>query len=344
MKHQINCLGKGRGSRHYRVLLLAVCACFFSSQAAETCTPRAPKEVFFPNIVPWSDKESTVSSVIKVKCVNTDSGWNRQFSYCLSLGAGTAGDTVGSRKLTRDGVVGAEAIALTINSNGSQFGSYNAGTGTKGISVNRRVFRYSYDDSIVPVNFTISGWSAATKAGVYKTSFPPAQASFAQEASTGYWDVLNCTVSTPDLSKSFPFDVSVTVPDYCEISANPGGLAFHEQRGALSRRMVAQTSMKLRCTADTAYSIGLESLSEKHAGFGVMKSTSHSGDEAHEVPYVLFKDRQAMALPWGNKESDRYRGIGTGEVQTIHIYGAISSPETITPGTYEDRVMVLISY
>jgi spore coat protein U-like protein len=65
---------------------------------------------------------------------------------------------------------------------------------------------------------------------------------------------------------------------------------------------------------------------------------------AEFVLYGLYRD-SARSLPFGNTIGiNTLAGTGSGLAQSVMVYGGIAPQATPSPGTYNDRIVVTLTY
>lgn len=138
------------------------------------------------------------------------------------------------------------------------------------------------------------------------------------------------------VTTSASLSVSMVVNADCEIS-NIGALAFATpQPDATSAEQAA--SFELRCTANTPFSLGIDS-----GTAGAASRMLTGAASGKKVPYELFKDA-ALTEPWGNDDTTRLTSSGTGASQAFSVYGRVADLSTAVPDSYSDSVTLSVSY
>lgn len=155
---------------------------------------------------------------------------------------------------------------------------------------------------------------------------PPMPASCISGGSTG----------TPS---SFPFTASGSVPNTCTLSPKPvPDLAFGSVPGIIAANLDRTTAIGLTCTGRTAWQLGIGN--GLNASGNVRRMRSAAG---LFVPYELYRD-SGRSQRWGTTlGSDTVAGTGTGAAQSQTVYGRVA-PQTATPGSYSDTVVVTVTY
>jgi spore coat protein U-like protein len=168
--------------------------------------------------------------------------------------------------------------------------------------------------------------------GSYTSSFsgsPDASLSWAVD--TGQ----DCTAVGNSNATPFSFDVSASYAATCTVSA---GTMNYGSILDLSSITDATASLSTTCSASSPYTIGLN---DGLASTGTLQRRMTFG--ADHLSYGLYKDSSRLT-PWGNTSGTNMSGTGTGTSQSYTVYGRI--PVQITPpaGTYNDTVIVTVSY
>ncbi|UZW60505.1 Csu type fimbrial protein [Lysobacter enzymogenes] len=155
---------------------------------------------------------------------------------------------------------------------------------------------------------------------------PPMPASCVSGGSTG----------TPS---SFPFTVNGSVPNTCALSPKPvPDLAFGSVPGYVTANVDRTTAIGLTCTGRTAWQLGIGN--GLNASGNIRRMRSAGGQF---VPYELYRD-SGRSQRWGTTlGTDTVSGTGTGAAQSQTVYGRVA-PQTATPGSYTDTVVVTVTY
>jgi len=130
---------------------------------------------------------------------------------------------------------------------------------------------------------------------------------------------------------------TANVPAMCLLTT--ASLNFGSQ-GVLSTAVDAQTSLSIRCTRTTPYTVALS------AGSGAGATTTNrlmTGPSAATIGYALYRDA-ARTQNWGNSPGDIASGTGTGLAQNHMVYGRTPPQTTPAPGAYSDTIIVTVTY
>lgn len=144
--------------------------------------------------------------------------------------------------------------------------------------------------------------------------------------------LLGTTVGVPD------FTVSADVVASCEVDATT--MDFGTIPGQLAQPALAQATINVRCTENSAYSVYLDN--------GASPSATGPADRRlrnglSQLSYGLFFD-PGRSQVWGGIQGSGVAGIGAGANQAIPVYGAIYAGQTAFIGIYTDSVIVTIAY
>jgi len=167
-------------------------------------------------------------------------------------------------------------------------------------------------------------------AGSYLSTFSGTDAEIKFGAVGGSCNTLSSTATTT-------FNVTATVPTTCSVATN--NLNFGTT-GVLTANTDATTTVAPDCTNGAPYRIGLDG--------GLSGATDPTQREmtkaAESVLYGLYRDA-ARSLPFGNTSgTNTLAGTGTGLAQSATVYGRIAPQSTPSPGTYNDTIVVTVTY
>ena len=315
------------------VAILAMAAClwggagFFSKARAATCSFTVTN-VAFGSVDVTANAAVNTTATVSITCSSLLALGG--FKVCVNLGAGSGGATnaanrfmlSGANKLTY-GLFSDAARSIPWGSSLWAAGAANAvlvtfpgsllGTQTETATVYGQV--YSGQQTVV--------------AGSYLSTFSSTNA-----------EIIWPAVSSSDCGGSAAtttFNVTATVPTTCTIATN--NLNFGTA-GVLTANTDATTTVAPDCTNGTPYNIGLD------GGLSVATDPTQRKmkNAAAFVLYGLYRD-SARSLPFGNTiGTNTLGGTGTGLAQSATVYGGIAPQSTPSPGTYNDTIVVTLTY
>lgn len=277
--------------------------------------------------LPTSQIDAT--STITVTCQATiDPG---DLRVCLSLPAGSGGNTVLDRRLVnmdRD----IQYQLYTGPSRIVAWGEYQ-GAGTMvvvdfvGLSVGIPVTQ------IVTVYGRLMGGQSDLRAGLYQSTLNP----------TARWErgvlgtLPDCAGVSENETTLPPLNVRFQLEPSCTVAVNP--LDFGNVTDLTAGR-AATTNLAVTCTLGTPYNVALDGGTV--TGDPLDRKMQRVGGTA-TIGYQLFQDH-TRTQPWGNTPGSVLEGIGSGAVQSISIHGWIPAHSVTAIGTYQDLVTVTVEY
>lgn len=187
-------------------------------------------------------------------------------------------------------------------------------------------------------NFTVTetiygrlyaGQSAAAL-GSYSSNFSGAAAeAYALTSGT------NCASGPATASIYGGFSVLATVSPDCTVTSS--ALVF-PSLGLITSVVDATTSLAVRCTSSTAYSVGLN-----NGGAGTGPTNRKMTAGGNSITYGLYRDA-ARSQPWGATSGLTASGTGTGSDQSFTVYGRVPAPQSPPPGSYSDTIVISVAY
>lgn len=136
----------------------------------------------------------------------------------------------------------------------------------------------------------------------------------------------------------FPFPVSATVVNKCTVSASP--LNFGGSVGLLTSAVNATTTLGVQCSNGTPYNVGLDG--GQNSGNNINARKMVLG--ARSITYQLYQNA-ARSTVWGNTVgTNTVAGTGSGNSQSLTVYGQVPAQTTPPAGTYNDVITVTVTY
>lgn len=253
-------------------------------------------------------------------------------TLCPSLDAGTGGsDGSGGRRLAGPG--GAN-VGFQIYQDSGRSQSWGSSTllgfgATPTITMTPDVTGKATKTQTLYAKVT---FGTSTPQGSYTTSF---------DSQNFFWglNLLSCAGVTIGYAIPPPsFTFTANVDPACTVSA--GTLAFGNV-GVLTQAISGQNTIAVRCTANTAWSVGLDN-GQNGTGPTARKMALGAG----RVTYGIYKDSDRTQA-WGaaaQGASAVNAGTGTGATQNLTGYGKVPAQSTPSPGLYADTVIATITY
>jgi spore coat protein U-like protein len=314
------------------LVILAMVAClwggFFSKARAATCSFTVTN-VAFGSVDVTANAAVNTTATVSVTCSSLLALGG--FNVCVNLGAGSGGATNAANRFM---LSGANTLTYGLFSDAARtipWGSslWSAG-GANAVLVSFPGSLVGTQTETATVYGQVYSGQQTVMAGSYLSTFSSTNAEI-------MWPVSNSSCSGFTGTATATFTVTATVPTTCRITTN--NLNFGTA-GVLTANTDATTTVAPDCTNGTPYNIGLDGgLS------GATDPTQRKMKKAAEfVLYGLYRDA-ARSLPFGNTiGTNTLAGTGTGLAQSVTVYGRIAPQATPSPGTYNDTIVVTLTY
>lgn len=347
-----------------RSLALACSVAFLALpvHARLVCSTAGTPEVDFGAVDVWG-AFPTAQQNMTITCTKDALEAGRETRLCLKIGDGAAAaalPTGGPNKYTP---------RLLAHSNGSDAAGFqiyqNAGRTTfwgsdsnpsylttpqvrQGVAFTSFTVPISLYMSMQPLTVAINGTTSleTLPAGVYRSSYAGVHTILKSAMRTVLLGIdSSCEPQGGGGEDTFPFTVKATVTEKCEFVGTIADLDFGTQ-SASATNLEGSTSIKLRCTRNTPYLLGVLPSNGNVNGAGVMLNG------ADQVPYQLHTTAGLPSSVWGNtgtqpsSPGNGLTGVGTGSklIPSTHtIYATVASANA-PAGTYEDTVRVTMFY
>jgi len=319
-------------------VLLALAALLASAGArADTCTASLPA-ITFPSVNPILGAAVAGQSTLTVSC-NFTSALAIGALVCLNLGPGSNGQQ--DPRLLGNGGNRLQYRLSTSSSMAPVWGTTTSGTPIQltfirpllgGQPPSQTVTIYG---QVLPNQFTVPTANNAT------TNYTE---TFGGTATLNYlfYTVTLANCASVPMVTTVPFTVTAPVVNNCTISTSQN-MAFSGAGSAslLNNPIDAAATLAVRCTNNDAYRIRLNGGTN---GTVAQRYMRRSGG-TERIAYSLYTD-SARTLPWGDGSAGTtsYTSVGTGNVQTVTVYGRVPAQAAPTPGSYTDTVQAVIEF
>jgi len=299
---------------------------FFAPAHAATCS-FSVTNVAFGSVDVTANAAVDTTATLSVTCSGIAL---TTVQVCVNFGLGSGGAT---NAATRFMLSGANQLSYSLYSDAARTAVWGsdlwAGAGAGPVSINVPLLLGTNTVTQTVYGRIFSG-QQTVPAGSYLSTFSSSDAEI-QYGALG----LSCGLLTQTATTSF--NVTATVQTTCTVSAN--NLNFGTV-GLLSANTDASTTLSPDCTNGTPYNIGLNG--------GLSGATDPTQRQmtlgAQSVLYGLYRD-SARSLPFGNTiGTNTLTGTGTGLAQSVPVYGRIPPQATPSPGTYNDTIVVTLTY
>lgn len=155
--------------------------------------------------------------------------------------------------------------------------------------------------------------------------------------------LLSAAALSDAANTSTTFGVSTTVNAICIIDS-ASALTFAAYDPSQVAAQSASSSISVRCTNTTPFSIGLNA----GTGQGATLATRVMMSGSNKLNYSLYQDA-GHATVWGNTGSTDMvggtgQGMAAGNAIVNTVYGQIPYQSGTVPGSYSDTVTVTVTY
>jgi spore coat protein U-like protein len=314
------------------VLLVAIFAGATSQAHADSCSA-SMSEVSFGDMKPITRAAVQVTGTLTVTCNWLQTTLTPQVLVCLNLTAATP-------RLLKNGTNSIQYDLYQDAGYTVQWGATSSGTTPISVTLNKPIVSGNATVSTtVPIyGRIVANQPTVPTANNSTTAYTQNFTATDTVLRAGFYLLLppSCPTLTGTAS-SFPFQASTNVINDCTIVAT--NVAFGTA-GLLSSALTAVGSLSVQCTNSDAYRIALDGGSAASVSARKMQ---RSGGGA--VSYQLYVD-SAHTLPWGDGTggTSMMTATGTGNAQSIPVYGVVPPQATPAPGNYTDTITATISF
>lgn len=321
----------------FLLVLLPVGSLFLprTAHAGVTCSATGSTVAFGAFDPQTGDQDS--STTVNFTCAQTNLFLAGQavVTMCANIGTGVGGQI--NPRLMKDGTGhnlqfqlytdSSRSMAYTWGSIGSSTPPYQISFTVPGAFFG---FGGTYDD-----HFTVYARVPTGQAGL-------AAGSYTNLISDSFLTLNSSTNSTPATcgagnDGNFSLNVTATVQNTCTVAAS--NLNFGTPAGLLSSSAHDGTSaITVKCLNGTAYKVALNY--GQHSIGNVRRMQGGSSF----VQYEIYRNA-GRTQRWGNALGvDTVNGSGSGNNQSIDVYGRVPPQTTPAAGTYNDTITVTVTY
>lgn len=191
---------------------------------------------------------------------------------------------------------------------------------------------YAQASGSMPIYGRVFAGQGARPSGGYQSQIPDGQLRYAFGSGSA---PPNCSSGT-NITLGFS-GIHANVPSGCRITAL-SELDFGTLSSSLSSPHDQTASVTLQCPSGTAWQIGMGA-GQYNAGTRRMRNPSGA-----YVSYGLFRNA-GRTLAWGDSLGvNTVSGTGTGSPTPVTIYGRIPAQGSAATGSYQDTVIVTLTY
>lgn len=315
--------------RWLAVLLLACALPWCGALHAQTCTA-TPSNLDFGSVNPITGAAVARSGTINVTCNWTLISLAPNALVCLNLSNTT------TRVLSNGGNTMQYDLYQDSGHTQSWGSSFTGGTPLS-VSIAKPLLGTSASATVNFYGQIGAGQTTVPTTGNASTVYSQ---SFNAETvlAYGYYLLGAPTCASLTANGSFPFTVSATVTNNCNIGAT--GLSFGTA-GVLGAGIDALGSLSVICTNGDAWRISLNGGGSGNVAARSMQRQGGGGS----VGYQLYTDA-THSVPWGDGSAgtSRVTNTGSGLSQIVTVYGRVPPQSTPAPGSYSDTITATIEF
>jgi spore coat protein U-like protein len=303
------------------------CACGLVSPASSQSCSFSVTNVAFGTADVTANLAVDTTATVSVTC---SSILTLGFNVCVNLGAGSGGATNAANRFMQ---AGANTLTYGLFSDAARTTPWGsslwAGGGANAVLVGFPITLVGSVTKNVTAYGRVYPGQQTVNAGSYLSTFSSTNAEIK-------WPVSNSSCTGSSSTATTTFNVTATVPTTCTIGTN--NLNFGTA-GVLTANTDATTTLSPVCTNGTPYNIGLD---KGLNGSSVTARQMKAG--AALINYFMFSN-SGRTTNWGNTVgTDTVAGTGTGSAQSLTVYDRIPAQTTPAPGTYNDTIVVTLTY
>lgn len=277
----------------------------------------------FGNVDTIGNAQASTSADVDISCSGITPG-TETITMCGNIGAGSGGATGGVRQAIGGG--GTLGFALS-TPGGAPWGSTAVPDLGSPYEIDVPVSGNSASLTL-HLQGTVPAGQAAALPGDYSADLTTGDVDFKYAEGS-----LNCSSPSGADDVSAHFSVTASVPANCLLQTHD--LDFGTT-GLIGHNIDADTSMSITCTPGTDYSISIDGGGSGDPDHRLMSAGQNT------ISYGLYKD-PTHGDNWGTGTEGTATVAGDGALHHETLYGRIP-PQAAAPGSYEDTVVVTITY
>jgi spore coat protein U-like protein len=301
--------------------------------AGVSCTA-SMTSVNFGTVDPQSS-QTPASATLDYDCFNPPGNGTVYATICFSIGDGAqgAGNADPRQMLDTDNDV-LEFQLYQDSAHSIVWGSSFFGINTPYVVHARIKNNHHATDTVTLYGLVLPNQFTAIPNPSYQDAFTGGHTAIAvnQNNSLPY---PQCSTS---IQSSFPFTVTAAVQNKCTVTA--ATLDFGTPVGLLTAAIQGTSTVTVTCASGTAYNVGLDG--GQNSGNDINARKMVLG--VNSVGYQLYRDSGRTQV-WGNTiGTNTVAGLGNGSAQNLTVYGQVPAQPTPPAGTYQDTVVVSVTY
>lgn len=304
------------------------------AHATISCTNTSMSAVAFGSVNPLSSQTDSTAT-LSYACSNNDKNTTYSATICFSIGEPAGGPT--NPRVMHDGA--GDALNFQLYQNPSRsiiWGSQFFGSPTPLMINITLAGKATTSGTATLYGRVLGGQATAIPNPGYQDQYQNGDTAVTINQTTGSTAPGSC--SGTQTGSYFPFLVSAAVTSNCFVSASP--LNFGNSVGLLTSVVNATTTLGVQCSNTTPYNVGLDGGQNSGSNINARKMILGTSS----IAYQLYQNSGRTTV-WGNTVgSNTVAGTGNGNTQSLTVYGSVPAQVTPPAGTYNDTIVVTVTY
>ncbi len=315
--------------RHLAILILYLLAGVGAAQA-QSCDFTIAN-INFGTVTLLGGSAIDASTTVDISCRNT-LNLSLQLRICPNINAGSGGSSSADRYMRNSNNQPLSFGLFQNNTRTIPWGSVTQTALGSPPPIDLLLLPLTTVNTQVTLYARLNASQQAVLGGSYLSTFAGAETRFNYQGYT--LAAPACTAVTQNPTQP-SFTVQAFVNRTCNVTAQ--GIDFGT-RGVIASRIDSSGQLAVTCTQNLPYSIALDGGTSNGA------PTARKMKKGTEtITYGLYQD-VARSQPWGSATGQTVSGTGTGSAQNRAVYGRVEPQNTPSPGTYNDTVIVTVTY
>lgn len=304
------------------------------AHATISCTNTAMSSLAFGSVDPQSSQTDSTAN-LTYRCSNNDNKTTYSATICFSIGEPGGGPT--NPRQMSDGAGDKLNFQMYQDSARSiVWGSQFFGASLTPLVVNITLGPNASTNGTANLYGRVLAGQPTAIPATYQDNYQNGDTAVTISQQTGNNSPGSC--SGMSTGSYFPFLVSATVVNKCTVTASP--LNFGGSVGLLISAVAATTTLGVQCSNGTPYNVGLNGGQNSGGNINARKMVLG----ANSIGYQLYQNSGRTTV-WGNTVgTNTVAGTGSGNTQSLTVYGGVPAQITPPAGTYSDTITVTVTY
>lgn len=311
--------------RSLAALILALGSIVGETEAQVSCSYAVSPILDFGTISGLPTPQIDMTATISVTCSSLLSVNHR---VCLSIPPGSGGVSIADRRM----VTGGNFVQYQLYTNAARTVIWGALGGTSPPRAVDFPLLIGQRTEVVTVFGRVFAGQINKSVGTYLSVLTPIVA-----RRQGYLlTPPSCQSVTANAATLSDLPAQLTIDTSCTVAASPLDFGVVTDMAGHA----ATSNLSVTCTSNGAYTVALDG---GQVTGDISDRRMQLGPGPETIMYQLYRDAGHTQI-WGNTPSTVVNGTGTGNPQSIPIFGLVPAQEPTAPGTYQDVVTVTVTF